>query len=56
MFPPFVDSFGDQASAVFINAIGTIFGGFFTAIIGAFVNAFLSPLFKSLAAGVGVTA
>lgn len=56
MFPPFIDSFGNQFTAVMINMMGTVFGGFFTAVIGAFVNAFLTPLFKGIAAGFGVTA
>lgn len=54
MFPPFIDSFGDQFSAVIINAIGTIFAGFFGGITNAFINGFLTPLFKSFAGAVGV--
>jgi hypothetical protein len=50
MFPPFIDSFGDQFSAVMINAVGAIM----TAIFGAFVSGFLTPLFKSIAAAVGL--
>ncbi len=54
MFPPFVDGFGDQFSAVMINAFGTVFAGFFGGIINAFVNGFLTPLFKSFAGTLGV--
>lgn len=52
MFPPFIDSFGDQFSAVMINSFGAIF----SAIFGAFVNAFLTPLLSSIAAALGLQA
>lgn len=42
MFPPFIDSFGDQFSAVLVNSIGSIIN----AVFGAFVSGFLTPLFK----------
>jgi hypothetical protein len=54
MFPPFIDSFGDQFSAVMINAVGTMFSGFIGGIINAFVNGFLTPFFRSLAAALGI--
>ena len=51
MFPPFIDSFGAQVNAVLINSV---FGGFLTALFGAFVNAFITPLFKGIAAAIGI--
>lgn len=54
MFPPFIDSFGDQFSAVLVNAFGSIAVSFISAIIGSFVTGFVTPLFKSLAVAVGL--
>ncbi|MCK6456363.1 MAG: hypothetical protein L6Q92_07515 [Phycisphaerae bacterium] len=54
MFPPFIDSFGDQLSAVLINTFGTILAGIFGGVINAFVTGFLTPLFRSVAAAIGI--
>jgi hypothetical protein len=56
MFPPFIDSFGDQFGAVMINALGTIFSGFISGIINAFVSGFLIPIFQTLATALGSAA
>ncbi|QDV91930.1 hypothetical protein RAS2_30380 [Phycisphaerae bacterium RAS2] len=51
MFPQFVDSPGDQFGAVLINLFGSILNALFSGIIGAFIDAFIAPLFQSLAGG-----
>ncbi len=51
MFPQFVDSFGDQFSAVLINLVGSILTALFNGIIGAFINAFIVPFFEGIAGG-----
>lgn len=54
MFPPFINSFGDQVTAVLINSIGTILAGVLNAAFSSFVVTFLTPLLKSLAAAFGI--
>lgn len=54
MFPPFVDSFGAQFNAVLINMFGTIFAGLIGSVLSAFVTSFVTPLFKSIAAALGL--
>ncbi len=56
MFPPFVDSFGNQFTAVLINMIGSVLGGFLNAIFGSFVTIFITPFFENIASGVGLPA
>jgi len=56
MFPAFVNSFGDQTTAVFINLIGTVLGAFFTSFFGVFANTILKPILDSLAAALGLGA
>lgn len=56
MFPTFVNSFSDQFSAVLINLVGTIFGSMFTIVFGSFTTNVLGPLFKSIAAAMGLPA
>ncbi|HKQ46578.1 MAG TPA: hypothetical protein VJZ71_00745 [Phycisphaerae bacterium] len=46
--PPFVDSFGDQFTAVIINTIGTILSGVFVSLFGSFVTNVISPFLESL--------
>lgn len=55
MFPPFIDSFGEQFSAVIINAIGTIFSGVAVGLMNAFITGFLTPVFKTIAGALGFT-
>ncbi len=54
MFPPFVNSFGDQFFAVMINLIGTVSASFFSAIVGAFATNILGPFLQSLAVTLGL--
>ncbi|MBK8267282.1 MAG: hypothetical protein IPK83_02850 [Planctomycetes bacterium] len=54
MFPPFIDSFGNQFTAVIINVVGTVLGGVITGVFNAFSTGFLAPLFKSIAAALGI--
>ncbi len=56
MFPPVVDSFGNQLTAVMINLVGTVLGAVFTTIVGAFTNNIIAPLFKSIAIALGIPA
>jgi hypothetical protein len=56
MFPPFVASFGDQITAIFINLVGTAMGSLFTSLFSSIVTNFVTPIFKSLAAGLGLPA
>ena len=46
--PPFVDSFGDQFTAVIINTIGTIMSGIFVALFGSIVTNVISPFLEGL--------
>ncbi len=55
MFPPFVQSFGDQFFAVIINLIGSITGAFFTNIINALGSTVFIPLLQGLAQALGIT-
>ena len=54
MFPPFVQSFGDQFDAVLINLVGTILGGLATSLFNAVSTGFLVPLFKGISAALGL--
>lgn len=54
MFPPFIDSFGNQFSAVVINAFGTILAGVFNSLFSAFTTSFITPLWKAIAAALGL--
>lgn len=53
MFPPFITSFSDQVTAVFINLIGTVLGGAFNSIFSAFVTNVLVPIFEQIAPPTG---
>jgi hypothetical protein len=52
--PPFVDSLGDQFTAVLINSIGTIVAGIFTALFGAIVTTIITPVLQSFATSLGL--
>ncbi|MBX3397072.1 MAG: hypothetical protein KF841_17095 [Phycisphaerae bacterium] len=54
MFPPFIDSFGNQLTAVLINVVGTVLGGVLTGVFNAFSTGFLAPFFKSIAVTLGI--
>ena len=54
MFPPFINSFGDQAFAVIINFMGSALGSLFTILFTAFTNSILNPMLKSIAAALGL--
>ena len=54
MFPPFINSFGDQVTAVLINSIGTILAGVLNAFFSNVITTVVGPLLKSFAAGLGV--
>jgi len=55
MFPPFVQSFGDQFFAVMINLIGTISGAIFTSVVSAIATNILAPMLQGFAQSVGIT-
>ena len=54
MFPPFINSFGDQVTAVLINSIGTILAGVLNAFFSNVITTVVAPLLKGFAAGLGV--
>ena len=53
MFPPFINSFGDQVTAVLINSIGTILASVLNTFFGSVVTTVITPLLKNLAAAFG---
>ncbi len=54
MFPPFVNSFGDQFTAVLINLVGTVSAGLFVSIFNAVIGTVVTPLLESFATGAGI--
>lgn len=54
MFPPFINSFGDQVTAVLINSIGTILAGVLNAFYSNVITTIVAPILKSFAAGLGI--
>lgn len=56
MFPPFIDSFGNQFTAVMINAVGSIMVSMFGGLITAFTTGILGPWFKSIGQAIGLPA
>lgn len=52
--PPFVDSFGDQFTAVLINAIGTIAASLFSTIFSIVATNVLTPMLQAIVAGFGI--
>lgn len=55
MFPPFIDSFGNQFTAVMINSVGSIMVAMFSGFMTAFTTGILGPLFKSLGEALGLS-
>ena len=50
MFPPFINSFGDQFFAVMLNAVGTIMAGVLNTFFSSIITTVITPLLKNLAA------
>ena len=54
MFPPFVQSFGDQFFAVMINMVGSIFTAMFTTLFSAISTTLIVPFLEGLGQGAGL--
>lgn len=56
MYPPFVQSFGDQFFAAMINMIGSVFTGIFNTLFSAISTTLIVPFLQSIGQSAGLPA
>lgn len=56
MFPPFVQSFGDQFFAVLINMIGSVLAGVFNTLFSAISTTLIVPFLQGIGQNAGLPA